>query len=88
MIAVRWTAAAQNELTEIWANARSADRGVITHAVDELERELRRRPWQLGEGDPDGIRRAAMAPIGIEFRVSEADSFVHVFRVWEIKLAR
>ena len=86
MIAIRWTAAAQNELADIWTDARAGAKSRVTAAVDEPERELKQRPDQLGEGDPHGIRRAVRDPIGIEFKISELDCFVQVIRVWELRL--
>jgi hypothetical protein len=79
---VFFTARARDELAQTWLSADASMRARITAASDELERNLRFRPNDIGESRDQGRRIAFSGPLGMIFRVHEADRKVVVLHVW------
>jgi len=77
---VVWAPGAEQDLAAIWASA--ADRAEIARAANSLDRQLSLDPGDVGESRPDGKRIGYSLPLGIHFRVREADRLVRVLTVW------
>lgn len=57
----------------------------MTAVMAELDRYLRANAPRLGESREEGVRILMVAPIGIEYRWSDDDRTVTVFRAWRIR---
>jgi hypothetical protein len=55
----------------------------VSASVHRIEASLARRPEDIGESRSNGFRVAFDSPIGIVFRVDEANRLVSVVAVWE-----
>ena len=77
---VVWLPAAERDLAELWLN--SDQRDAITLASQQLERLLRNDPNNEGEDRPHQRRILFEAPLGVIYRVLQADRVVIVLRVW------
>jgi hypothetical protein len=77
---VSWTDRAKAQLADLWNN--SADRKEITTAADGIDDMLRRDAHVRGESRFANVRVLHEKPLGVSFRVSEADRSVTVFFVW------
>lgn len=84
MYSVLWTARAQAELAAAWLAAPSEVRQQMTAVMAEFDRYLRANGPRLGESREDDVRVLMVPPIGIEYRWSEDDRTVTVFRAWRI----
>lgn len=80
MYTVVWKPEAERELAEIWLAA--SDPGLIRHAADDIDAQLRLRPSEAGESRSGMDRILLSEPLGVENRVSDDDRLVRVFRVW------
>jgi hypothetical protein len=80
---VIWTPHALEQLAELWLEA--VDQRGFTEAADTLEKFLRDDPLHQRHEIVDGTGTAVKPPIGIDFRVSEADQIVSVFAVWLVE---
>ena len=78
-----WDPDAEAELANIWVN--SPDRSAVTLAAYDLEQRLRRNPDQVGESRPNDRRVAFEPPLGLMFRVLDADRIVRVLNVWAFR---
>jgi hypothetical protein len=86
-VTVRWHAAAEDELAEIWLNASDAD--VIERAANEIDALLRMDPSSKGrpvtDMDPESMRAisARSLPIPSELRWLRCGPLEVVFRASE-----
>ncbi|HET6883159.1 MAG TPA: hypothetical protein VFI31_23520 [Pirellulales bacterium] len=79
---LRWKRSALDELTEMWTNAKSADRSAITAGVNAIERELAALAEKAGESRSGAERILFHAPVAVLFETSEDDLEVVVLQVW------
>ena len=82
MFHVRWEASALNELAEIWTQADSPLRKIITKVTKQIDRQLQANPLAESESRPDGRYVLFAAPLGITFRIEDDGHTVSVLRVW------
>jgi hypothetical protein len=82
---VYFTRKARDELAQAWLDADSAGRSAVSQASDALERDLRRRPLEVGESREDSRRIGFEGPLRVLFDVSEADREVVVLHVWCVR---
>jgi plasmid stabilization system protein ParE len=75
-----WAPNAERQLTELWLNA--VDRAAVQRASDQIDKTLRTSPRDKGESREGEFRMLLMKPLGVKFRVIEADRIVRVVRVW------
>ena len=78
---VRWKRSALDELTKIWTNAASEDRGAITSAVHRLETDLAVLGQNAGESRSGAERIIFQAPIAMLFEAVEQGE-VFVLQIW------
>jgi plasmid stabilization system protein ParE len=77
---VVWLPAALMELATVWNDA--DDRGDVTAASDEIDRQLSVGPRLVGESR-GGNRRVLFArPLAIDYQIAEEDRMVTVLAVW------
>jgi hypothetical protein len=77
---VIWAKEAEDEVAQHWIEAEV--RGVIADAADAIDDLLRRDPHAVGESRDDERRILFVWPLGIIYRVREADRIVNVSDVW------
>ena len=82
MYRVQWLQSAMDRLSAIWVEAHASLRARITQATNEIDRELRMDPVNLGESRSEKSRIIFVAPLGVLFRVDPEDRLVVVERVW------
>jgi hypothetical protein len=81
---VVWLKSAQDLLAEIWLNA--MDRQEIADSADAIDRQLRADPYAYSESRATKTQRILLfPPLGVAFEVSEAESLVVVYAVWQIR---
>lgn len=80
---VVWARSAEDHLADLWANAE--DRESIRRACDELDAVLAQRPTFLGESRSGNTRIAFVAPVGMEYEISDEDRTVLVLAVWKFR---
>jgi hypothetical protein len=76
---VIWKAPAKERLAEIWLAV--SDRPAVSRAADEIDARLRKSPLDEGESREAEHRIAFVAPLAVEYSVSEADRLVSVVHV-------
>jgi plasmid stabilization system protein ParE len=81
MTRVRWEGRALNELTDMWANASSAERRAITDASHKIDQRLGTNPTSDSESRPGGRRITFVAPLAVTFRIEEGGHLVSVLQV-------
>lgn len=77
---VVWAVEAQDDLAEIWINAR--DRNTVSRAVHAIDRELAEAPSTRGWELHEGLRALFVPPLKIAFSVREEDRRVEVESVY------
>jgi dsDNA-binding SOS-regulon protein len=77
---VSCTGEADSQLATIWMNA--DDREAVLQAAQTLDDELERTPLESGESREEGFRIAFSSPLGVRYRVSEADRLVVIVSFW------
>jgi hypothetical protein len=77
---VSCTSEADSQLATIWMNA--DDREAVLQAAQTLDGELERTPLGSGESREPGFRIAFSPPLGVRYRVSEADRLVVIVSFW------
>ena len=80
---VTWAKSAEGHLADLWSNA--VDRESIRRACDELDAVLGQRPASLGESRSGDTRIAFVAPVAMEYEISEEDRTVLVLAVWKFR---
>jgi len=83
MYTVAWLKSAQDLLASIWINA--SNRQAIADAADAIDAQLRADPYAYSESRANKERVLLLPPLGVLFEVEDADSFVIVYAVWQIK---
>ena len=78
---VFWASRADTQLVELWLGSRR--RSAVSASVHRIEASLARCPEDIGESRSNGFRVAFDSPIGIVFRIDEANRLVSVVAVWE-----
>jgi hypothetical protein len=76
---VVWHQGAQEELAELWMDAR--DRNAVTIAANVIDRELSQNAAAKGVEVSEGLRALFTPPLRILFTVNEDDRVVEVLRV-------
>lgn len=85
MFRVRWEDTALNELTNLWLQAASPFRQVLTAAAHEIDRQLGISPYELGESRPEGRRIHFVYPLGLIYRIEQDEQTVSVLHVWQVR---
>ncbi len=80
---VMWAKSAEDHVADLWADAE--DRESIRRACDELDALLAERPASVGESRGVNKRVAFVAPVGMEFIISDEDRTVLVLAVWKFR---
>jgi plasmid stabilization system protein ParE len=80
---VGWLPDAERELARIWFTA--SDRNAVTRAANWIDSQLKTDPANEGESRPNGRRILLVAPLGVIFRVVEADRRVVIAHVWQFR---
>jgi plasmid stabilization system protein ParE len=80
---VVWRRSAEQELAEIWLIA--SDRNRVTDAARDIDELLKTRPLESGESRGDEFRVLFVEPVGVFYRVDEADLRVTVLQVWRFE---
>lgn len=78
---VRWTPAAENELTKLWMD--TADRRAVTVAANEIDVRLQISPADEGESRQFGRRILLVQPLGVTFEVHQDERIVRILDVWQ-----
>jgi hypothetical protein len=76
---VTYTREALNALAREWLD--SADRGAVTQAGDDIDRQLCFDAPDKGEEVREGLRRLVVHPLQIQFTVEENDRTVTIWTV-------
>ncbi len=82
---VVWKKSAENELADLWVK-HPRDRAHLTNAANQIDAVLRTDPHLLGDSHSESTRVLLVPPLGVIFRVAEADRLVRVLAVWYIPL--
>lgn len=85
MFQVRWKQSALDELAELWIQADSATRKIITAATNQLDQELAQDPQNVGESRSGFERICFLFPLGIRFEVDNQQAKVQVLQVWSYR---
>ena len=80
---VGWKKPARDALADIWLNA--PDRGAVSAAANEIDRELRTDAHRKGVVSRRGRRIFGIAPLTVIFRVDPGDCTVIVLKVRRTK---
>jgi hypothetical protein len=81
---VVWVSDAEAELAELWLAP--LQRQLVANAANEIDRILGIAPRDAGESREEGRRILLVPPLGVTFRVLEADRVVRVLEVWRFKM--
>ena len=81
MFRVDWLQSALNELADLWTQADSDQRQVITEACHAIEQRLARDPEQESESRPAGRRITFAPPLAATYRIEEDERTVTVVHV-------
>jgi len=79
---VSWHPEAEAELARLWLDM--PNRQEVAIAADRLDSFLGNRPSEIGESRPNSRRIFFETPLGVIYRVIDADKRVFVLRVWHI----
>jgi hypothetical protein len=82
---VRWERKALGELANVWTNADSMMRQVITKASRSIDKRLRHNPRNEGESRAKGRRIMFVPPFSVTFRVEADDQTVSVLEIWMVR---
>ncbi len=82
---VRWTQSAMDQLSIIWLSVEPEARSEISKASGETDRQLRAAPYAQSESRDGGRRITFVAPLAIEFRVSDEDMLDSVLHIWRFR---
>jgi hypothetical protein len=82
MYDVRWEDSALAELADIWTEADSPLRKVITTVTRQIDLQLQADPLLTSESRPGGRYVLFASPLGITFRIENDGRTVSVLRVW------
>ena len=77
---VFWSPEAERLLKKLHVTAR--DSITVSHAADEIDKQLHTDPTEVGESREANVRVGFQEPLGIEFEVMEDVQTVVVFNVW------
>jgi hypothetical protein len=77
---VVWAREAEAEIARLWMEA--AVRCAVADAVDAIDDVLGRDPHAIGESREDERRILFVWPLGVIYRIRDADRLVHVSEVW------
>jgi hypothetical protein len=77
---VVWLKSAEGNLARLWLDARI--RQDITAAADQIDLGLKRDPVNCGESRHGDVRIMFEGPLGVLFRVIDAERKVKVIHVW------
>lgn len=83
MFLVEWIPVALDGAMELWMAA--DDRNAVTDAIEAIDRQLARDPLGAGESRPDDQRIMFALPLGVRYRVIEADRLGRVVAVWRVR---
>lgn len=83
MFRVEWDQTSLDVAVVAWMQA--DDRNVITEAIEAIDRELARDPANAGESRPNGQRITFALPLGVRYRVYEAERRVLVVACWRVR---
>jgi len=81
---VYWLPSAEEELTRLWLEPSTRRR--ITDATDEIDRQLRNDPGQLGESRDGDLRVMFVDPLGVSFIVDEDQGALVVVEIWRYRV--
>jgi mRNA-degrading endonuclease RelE of RelBE toxin-antitoxin system len=76
---VTYTSAALDSLAGQWLT--SPNRGAITNAGDEIDRQLAIDPHNLGQELREGLYRLIVAPLRVLFTIEDGDRTVTIWAV-------
>jgi hypothetical protein len=85
MFEVVWRQTALDHLASAWMRADSAMRQDITQATQEIDRQLKANPRELGESRASGQRIFFHPPLGVAFEVDVEHSLVRVLFAWSFR---
>jgi hypothetical protein len=77
---VIWLPDVIDELAILWLNP--SIRKAVTNAADRIDMLLSGRPTEVGESRPNDRRILFESPLGITYRIKQADMKVYVLRIW------
>ena len=80
---VVWVPSAEQDLATLWME--SADRNTMASAANTIDAVLREDPQQRGESRFGAVRMLIVPPLGVNFKVLEADRLVKVGSVWMVR---
>lgn len=81
---VRWSRAAEDELTRIWL--RATNRAAITAAAQSIDARLAANASNEGESRPHGLRIIFASPLAATYRVNTNTGEVYVANVWRFRV--
>jgi hypothetical protein len=81
MSVVEWEDSARDELADIWVEASPDEREKIAALIEQLERDLRREPFDVGESRTGRVRVEVRSPLVFWFDVTPDGAVVRVIRV-------
>jgi hypothetical protein len=76
-----WTKSSLARLATMWMNA--PNQNTVSLAANSIDETLRRDPYALSESRADNARVMFVPPLGVAFDVSDDDSLVTVWGVWQ-----
>jgi hypothetical protein len=74
---------AEKQLVELWMSHPS--RQAVSMAADEIDQRLGTNPTREGESREADLRILHVPPLGVTYRVSQADRVVHILQVWSYR---
>lgn len=77
---VVWLASVEGSLIRLWLDSRL--RLAVTEAADRIDLLLKRDPLGVGESRHGDLRILFEKPLGVHYRVAEADRTVKITDVW------
>lgn len=80
---VTWLPDAEAELAELWMSA--ADPQPVQIAADQIDKQLRYRPHDVGESRSDERRVLISPPLAVIYRIRDEDRLVQVLHVQEFR---
>jgi len=85
MHAVRWLPVARNALDVIWDRTPIPRRPVLTEAIDEITRQLRDFPYEIGESRDGNSRVAFIGRMTVAYTIDSIEQVVYVDRISETR---
>lgn len=77
---VIWLPDTIDELAILWSNP--SLRTAVTNAADRIDLLLSEHPTEVGESRSNDRRILLESPLGVTYRIKDADMKVYVLRVW------